>query len=207
MGKGFNQSSLVIFVRNPQLGKVKSRLAKSLGEPQALAIYLKLLQHTRKETEQLRYSKTVYYSDFIDTEDEWNQDLFGKALQSGKDLGERMWTAFEEQFSLGFTSVCIIGSDTPEITTRIIEDAFQVLESHDAVIGPADDGGYYLIGLKKNFRDLFINRQWSTEKVFEDTIEILRVHRLKYHLLPVLSDIDNETDLKKIYHKMEWKES
>jgi len=148
----------------------------------------------------------VYYSDYIDTEDGWMRELYKKGLQKGLDLGERMHRAFKQQFHHSFNKVCIIGSDNPEISEAIINEAFRRLDDHDVVIGPSSDGGYYLLGLKEDLPNLFIDKKWSTDAVLSDTISILEDRKLRYFKLPVLSDIDTEEDLKKIKNNNEWKE-
>jgi len=186
---------LIIFVKNPELGRVKSRLARSIGEAQALAVYLKLLEHTRVITKNLACTKVVYYSDYIDAEDEWDNKIYHKSLQTGKDLGIRMSNAFKEQFKQGYSNICIIGSDNFEISEAIIKTAFNNLYHYDAVIGPSRDGGYYLLGLNCYMNSIFKNKVWGTSKVFENTMEDLEKENLKIDLLPALNDIDTVEDL------------
>ncbi len=186
---------LIIFCKNPELGKVKTRIAATLGEEKALAIYYKLINYTQQITAPLPFDKVVYYSNFIDREDNWSNDHFKKALQKGNDLGERMKHAFSESFGQGFSSVCIIGTDCIEITEKIILDAFEVLEKTDAVLGPAKDGGYYLLGMNTLWPDLFHNKSWSTDSVSRDTIQDFESLKLSYSLLPTLSDVDEEKDV------------
>jgi uncharacterized protein len=190
---------LIIFYRNPELGRVKSRLAEAIGEEKALAVYLKLAAHTRLIASRLEADKVVCYSEYVDTEDNWLSEIFYKDLQTGSDLGERMAHAFEKAFGKGYRSVCLIGTDCPEITTAIVQEAFTRLADHDAVIGPAVDGGYYLIGFKRPVNSVFKNKLWSTDTVFNDTMSDFRKENLRVHLLPVLSDIDEEKDLKNFH--------
>jgi uncharacterized protein len=186
---------LIIFYRNPELGKVKNRLAVTIGEERALAIYLLMAAHARKTSLAIHVDKVVYYSRFIDTEDNWLNNDFQKRLQQGEDLGEKMKHAFEESFSSGYESVCIIGTDCLELTKEILNEAFECLTHQDAVLGPAVDGGYYLLGMNRMIPELFANKKWSTSTVCEDTIEDLKLLQCSYHLLPVLHDVDNESDL------------
>jgi rSAM/selenodomain-associated transferase 1 len=190
------QSSLVIiFYRNPELGKVKTRLAKTIGEEMALAIYIKLSSHTRQTTEQLKVDKAVYYSHFVDTEDHWPNELYYKEVQHGNDLGEKMSNALADAFAKGYQRVCVIGTDCLELTPSIIDTAFFQLEKFDAIIGPARDGGYYLLGMKKLFPEFFQNKAWSTNTIASDTIADFKKLGLRYFCLETLTDVDEERDL------------
>ena len=188
-------SLLIIFYRNPELGKVKTRLAKTIGEEKALAIYLKLSSHTRDSTEELAVTKVIYYSEFADTEDQWPNTSYQKKVQQGNDLGDKMHDAFVNAFADGYKSVCIIGTDCLELTPSIIKNAFKQLKTHDAVIGPALDGGYYLLGMNKSHPEIFKEKSWSTASVCADTILDFKNLKLSFSKLEMLSDIDDENDL------------
>ncbi|WP_439882054.1 TIGR04282 family arsenosugar biosynthesis glycosyltransferase [Pontibacter sp. MBLB2868] len=186
---------LMLFVRNPELGKVKTRLAASVGPEEALEIYMHLLQHTRQVTENLPQDKLVYYSNAVEQQDLWPNQKYKKRLQPAGDLGEKMSTAFADAFKEGYTSVVIIGSDCHQLTQEIIERAFKALETHEVVIGPALDGGYYLLGMNQLHPELFLNKRWSTEHVFPDTIYDVEKLHLSHVVLPELSDVDYIEDL------------
>lgn len=186
---------LIIFYRNPEIGKVKTRLAATLGDSKALAIYLYVAAHTKSITENLPLDKAVYYSHYIDTEDNWQNAAYQKYLQTGHDLGERMANAFIQGFRSGYQSVCIIGTDCFELTSGIVEEAFVQLRSNDTVVGPARDGGYYLLGMKAYHSRLFTNKLWSTSSVYAATIQDFKTLALHYYALPVLTDVDEERDL------------
>jgi len=188
-------TALVIFVRNPISGQVKTRLAKDIGDERALAIYLQLLQHTLEITRGLSFRKFIYYADEVSDYDLWSVPGYTKRKQNGNDLGERMLNSFKELFDQGFTRIIIIGSDCLQLKTETLEKAVALLESNSAVIGPASDGGYYLLGLTKFYPDLFINKPWSTDKVFAKTIDDFINQGISYALLEELSDIDDSTDL------------
>jgi uncharacterized protein len=190
-------SLLVIFYRNPELGKVKTRLAKAIGDERALAIYIKLSTYTRHITEDLAVTKVIYYSEFADTEDHWANTSYQKKVQQGNDLGEKMYNAFADAFSDGYKSVCIIGTDCLELTSSTITNAFKQLMTHNAVIGPAVDGGYYLLGMNKLHPEIFKGKSWSTSSVFADTILNFKNLKLRFSKLEMLSDIDDEHDLLK----------
>jgi uncharacterized protein len=186
---------LIIFYRNPEIGKVKTRLAATLGDAKALAIYLYLAAHTRTITENILVDKVVFYSHHVDKEDNWDNDRFQKQLQWGKNLGERMLHAIRDGFRSGYDSICIIGTDCFELTSLIVEEAFAKLQSFDTVIGPATDGGYYLLGMNRFHGELFKNKFWSTHSVREATLHDISVLGLTFFELPVLTDVDEEKDL------------
>ncbi|MEJ8803337.1 TIGR04282 family arsenosugar biosynthesis glycosyltransferase [Pontibacter sp. H249] len=190
-----DKNLLMLFVRNPELGKVKTRLAASVGPEEALAIYMHLLQHTKQITEHLPMDKMVHYSNEIDEHDLWPNDKYKKQVQPSGDLGAKMQSAFKSAFAQGYTSVVIIGSDCHQLTPAIIQKAFEELKKYEIVIGPALDGGYYLLGMNQMHHELFQNKRWSTEHVFPDTIhDIERLH-LTHKVLPELSDVDYIEDL------------
>ncbi len=190
------KNTVLIFAKNLIYGEVKTRLAAIAGNDVAFKIYKELLQHTQEITENIIADKIVFYSNNIEENDIWNNELFKKQLQSGIDLGERMQNAFDYAFKNGYEQVLIIGTDCFELTSSIIEEAFLKLKIHDVVIGPAQDGGYYLLGMKKLYPLLFKNIAWSTHTVFEETIAACNQLSLNYYLLPQLNDVDEEKDLK-----------
>jgi rSAM/selenodomain-associated transferase 1 len=184
---------LIIFAKNLEYGKVKTRLAATLGNEKAFNIYKKLLQYTNEVTLSLPCRKMVYYSDYIVQNDLWKGYL--KLLQHGNDLGERMKNAFKEAFANGYNKAVIIGTDCFEITRLIIERAFEKLDETDIVIGPAADGGYYLLGMKKLYPALFENIAWSTGTVFNSSIAVCNSLGLTCSMLEMLHDVDEEKDL------------
>lgn len=186
---------LIIFYRNPELGRVKTRLAATVGDEKALAIYLRLASHTRSIATEVDCDRVVWYSNFVDTEDNWPNQLFKKEVQQGSGLGSKMDFAFEHAFRQGYSRVCIIGTDCLELTEAIVKDAFDKLKNHDAVLGPALDGGYYLLGMKRLHQEVFKNKTWSTDSVFSKTIEDFKKLNLSYYLLQSLTDVDEEKDL------------
>lgn len=191
-----SKNLLMIFVRNPELGKVKTRLAKTVGDEKALEIYTNLLKHTREVAMLCAAEKAVFYSHFIDDYDNWSNVSFQKYIQEGgADLGLRMLNAFRLGFEKGYEKVVIIGSDCLQLTENNLNEAFFALDKNDVVIGPATDGGYYLIGMKQVQEEFFDNKKWSTENVFLDTLLDVEKLGLTYQLLDTLSDIDLEEDL------------
>lgn len=191
---------LVIFVKYPEKGKVKSRLV--LGDDSG---YVADLYHCFIEDLLDRVSSGDYrfLIAFDPPEKEKNfTELFGKDFsympQTGDDLGRRMYNAFTSCFAEGFRSVVLIGSDSPDLPRGVIEEAFESLKSYQAVIGPTYDGGYYLIGFSKDsFSEVFFeNMAWSTDSVYAETIRRFDQERISFDVLPRWRDIDTVNDLK-----------
>lgn len=187
------KNCLLIFTRNPELGRVKTRLAKTIGDEKALEIYHFLLNKTKEVTENIQAEKRVYYSDFIPENDLWNLQNFQKYLQKGADLGEKMENAFLESFEHGYEKVVIIGSDLYDLTPQIISAAFQQLNKNEVVIGPAKDGGYYLLGMKFLHKNIFKGKNWGKDTVLKETLEDLKDTKTQF--LPVLNDVDIYEDI------------
>jgi rSAM/selenodomain-associated transferase 1 len=183
---------LIIFVKNLRYGEVKTRLASRFGNDQAIQIYKRLLKHTCTITTGVKADKFLFYSEEIEI-DNWPSE-FSRQVQKGNDLGERMKNAFELLFNKGYQNVLIIGSDCLELSTIAIEHGFAELGQSDIVIGPAMDGGYYLLGLKTNSPFLFENIEWSTSQVLQQTLSICNEHNMHTSLLEVLNDIDEPED-------------
>jgi rSAM/selenodomain-associated transferase 1 len=171
---------LIIFVKNPIPGRVKTRLAATIGDQAALQVYQKLLEHTKAITEQLSFDKVVYYSEFIDENDFWRESEYMKRLQHSGNLGKRIQMAFHWGFQSGYKDICIIGSDCFELTSESIEDGFASLTANQAVLGPSKDGGYYL---------------WGTDSVAADTLADFQKLGISYAVLDTLADVDVEADL------------
>ena len=189
-----NNNLIIVFIRNPELGKVKTRLAKTVGESSALRIYTFLLEHTEKIIRNIIVDKAVYYSVKIRKDDIWDDDIYLKHEQEGEDLGERMHHAFQNAFNKNYEKVVIVGSDLYDLKEKHIQEAFQKLNTRDIVIGPAQDGGYYLLGMKTLHSEVFKNKKWGTSSVFKDTLKDL--HKSKVHQLEGLNDIDTYEDMK-----------
>lgn len=182
---------LIIFVRNPEKGKVKKRLAKDIGEEAALRVYLQLLEHTHAVTNGIGVSKEIFYSEHIPQDHLWNG--YEPRLQKGEALGERMERAFQQGFQEGFHQIVLIGSDLPELRPEDLQQAFLALDTFDHVLGPAEDGGYYLIGMKSLNSKLFRNKTWGTNKVLEETLKDLKYE--SNYLLDKRRDLDTYEDL------------
>lgn len=197
-------SALLIFIKNPELGKVKTRLAATIGNEKALEVFKKLLVNIHDKSLNVRADKLLFYSTFVNQNDIWENDVFNKYIQNqSPDLGQRMLSAFEEARDLGYTKALIVGSDIYEISTEILQEGFELLEDAETVLGPSHDGGYYAIGFNfekihsPNFlQDVFLNKTWSHEHVAQEALEIINSYSYTCKFLPVLSDIDTEEDLK-----------
>ncbi len=189
-----SKNLLLIFIRNSALGKVKTRLAKVIGDEAALELYKFLLKHTMQITQKGVFDKVVCYSEKIEENDIWNEEFYQKELQRGSDLGARMENAFCSAFAKGYDKVVIIGSDLYDLQLTQIAEAYEKLGTNDVVMGPAQDGGYYLLGLQKNHPSIFKNKAWGTATVREETLKDLENHSV--YLLETLNDIDVFDDIK-----------
>ncbi|WP_222981759.1 TIGR04282 family arsenosugar biosynthesis glycosyltransferase [Flagellimonas meishanensis] len=187
---------LIILTRNPELGKCKTRLASKVGDAAALEIYKFLLQHTASITKDLQVEKWLYYSEKIGVGDIWDPFLYKKRIQQGEDLGQRMMNAFRDGFNAGFGKIVIIGSDMFDLAQKDLEAAFDKLEKHDFVLGPAEDGGYYLLGMKSLRPELFKNKAWGGNTVLSATLKDMDGHNV--YLLPERNDVDRYEDIKDI---------
>lgn len=191
--KSNRKNILLIFTRNPELGKAKTRLAKTVGDATALEIYKFLLNKTQEVASKVKADKAVYYSVKIRENDIWDATIYQKHQQVGEDLGIRMLNAFKNSFDAGYEKVLIIGSDLYDLTSEIIDDAFYQLSTNDVVIGPAIDGGYYLLGMNAVQENIFQNKEWGTASVRKDTLADLKDKKVK--LLEIKNDIDVYEDI------------
>lgn len=189
-----SKNLLLIFTRNPELGKCKTRLAATIGNENALEVYTFLLNHTAQLTQHVNATKQVWYSEEIWNDDVWNNAIFDKKLQEGGDLGIRMAHAFQEGFESGFERIVVIGSDMYDLEGIDLEKAFDLLQTTDFVFGPAEDGGYYLMGMNAFNAAVFENKSWGTETVFQDTLADLKNKNI--HLFEERNDIDLYEDIK-----------
>ena len=187
-----SKNLLIVFVKNIKLGKVKTRLAKTIGNQGAFEVYKELVQITENATDELTVDKHIYFSDVV-IETKWQNDY--KTVQQGETLGDRMKNAFHDGFKAGYENVILIGSDLPSLTSSIINKGFNALENNEAVFGPAEDGGYYLVGFSKMKDYVFENKPWSQPNLLEVTKKELQENNASFGLLKTLNDIDNIEDL------------
>lgn len=183
---------LIVFVKNIKLGKVKTRLAKTIGNEAAFEVYKELVAITEKATATLDFDKAIYFSDTI-VDTKWKNTE--KKVQFGVDLGARMQNAFTDGFNLGYEDIILIGSDLPDISKIIIESGFKALKINEVVFGPAEDGGYYLIGMSKLHSFVFDDKPWSQSHLLDVSLNELNKNNVGFSLLEILNDIDTYEDL------------
>lgn len=183
---------LLILARNPIFQKTKTRLAADLGDSTALAVYEKLVSICQQVTMESRYPCLVFYSDFIDPYDGWQSATKFRQIPSD-DLGMRITTAIAQGLAL-YDRVLVIGSDCPDIDEAMLDQACAALSSHDVAIGPAADGGFYLLGVK-TWNDLWFEAvEWGSDSVFEQIKSNISKTAHSIVSLPVLRDIDTMED-------------
>jgi len=189
---------LIIFVKAPRPGDVKTRIAQVIGREAACHAYVMIVEAFLGNLQtvldvQIRYSPDDAFPDIR----RWVQSKWTSAGQGPGDLGERLVSAFRDGFASGAERVVVIGSDAPDITREDIESAWQALATHDVVIGPAEDGGYWLIGLRAEQPSLFENMPWSSPTMFQETVARAHAAKLSIHTLRQLCDIDTVEDLRR----------
>ncbi|HBL12464.1 MAG TPA: hypothetical protein DD379_13865 [Cyanobacteria bacterium UBA11162] len=191
---------LIIFTRYPEPGKTKTRLIPVLGTEAAATLQRQMTENTLAQARKLQhYCSTHLEVYFSGGNQELMQSWLGSDIiyhqQCEGDLGMRIVSAFDQCFTVGMTRVVIIGTDCPDLDNQVMVKAFQLLEYHDLVLGPAEDGGYYLIGLRQLIPELFVGIDWGTSQVRQQTVEIAEKLQLAIAYLPLLRDIDRPEDL------------
>ena len=190
---------ILIFVRAPVMGKVKRRLGDLVGHEAVLLLYKSFVNDQLDMLRNLPFDVTICYhpSSTRQLVRNWLIHETYFMAQSGENLGQRMKNAFEKIFSQGYRQALLIGSDLPTLPSSVIHDAFDHLDLHDAVIGPCEDGGYYLVGFCKDSfsEEVFSGISWGTAKVFDQTLIRLNEKNINFHLTAPLRDIDEYIDL------------
>ena len=185
---------LLIFSKSPILGKVKNRLSKNIGLESSLHIYKKLLEHTASVAQKSRI-KTVLFQNELNPELKITfKNVADYQIQEGRNLGEKMETAFRWAFSQKYENVILIGSDLWSLDKDTLIEAKKALEHNEVVIGPCYDGGYYLIGMKNFNNKIFKNISWSKKQVFKQTLSKVLENSVYY--LEIKNDIDNKESLR-----------
>ncbi len=193
-----SDSSLGVFFRTPEYSKVKTRLASWIGHEKTLAIYKEMLKATFKKALRLSSIADLYgFYDGPEPADHINGREIKLLPQYGKDLGERIFNALNFLFKKGYKSVILIGSDSPDLPTVYIKEAFERLNIFRLVIGPSEDGGYYLIGMTEPLKFLFKDIPWSTSSVLKKTLDLAIRKGIEYSLLPVWYDVDDLEGLRR----------
>ena len=194
------ETAIIVFTRFPMAGKVKTRLAKNMGNKFAVSFFKACAEHTFMELLKVKETGPELFL-FCSEENEieqvmqWAGNNFNYFSQLGKDLGLKMFNAFDTVFKRGYKKVIIIGTDAPDVSMNILQSAISVLDNYSVVVGPANDGGYYLLGFKSKLIDLFSGIEWSTNSVFDNTIKKLNNSKINYFVLDELIDIDTLDDL------------
>jgi rSAM/selenodomain-associated transferase 1 len=190
---------LIVFAREPLPGTVKTRLASSVGNQAATELYETMLDDVLETARQLSDVDTVVYWACEDTSLSPLSTRYRchSRVQSQGNLGKRMQAAFIDMMASGCDVCCIIGSDAPDLPIAYIEDAYRILETlqADVVLGPCPDGGYYLLGMRQVWDQLFVNIAWSTSDVLGQSLAAAQDSGLSAALLPEWRDIDTVEDL------------
>lgn len=200
---------IMVFLKYPRKGEVKTRLAETVGHEIATDIYKNLCEITFEQCLLLQKNEAVDILLFCASDkdigkvNEWTNNNFISKSQSGDNLGVRLHNAFEHVFYEGYNKCVVIGTDAPEISANIIEQAFIALDNNDYVIGEAQDGGYYLLGMKEYNPKIFEEISWSTNTVYKRTTEIIYSLNKTVFNLPILIDIDREEDLLQLQNSNE----
>ena len=201
---GQREKCILVFIKASSKGTVKSRLAAAIGEEHTCRLYegfvLDLLKTLEKAADDGNYALKVcfYPPESGKIIAAWLGSRYEYLPQQGKDLGERMSNAFREGFAAGHRQILLVGSDIPDLPAQIIHDGFASLKQNGAVIGPAHDGGYYLIGFRSDcfLPDIFTGIRWGTNEVFEKTMALFRLGSQDISILPAWRDIDTLEDLR-----------
>ncbi|WP_162342624.1 TIGR04282 family arsenosugar biosynthesis glycosyltransferase [Cyclobacterium salsum] len=188
------KKAIIVFQKYPEAGFVKTRLAKTIGAEKAANLYAFLIRHTHQQLAGLEAAIFVFHLGPIATEN-YPQKGYHFYPQGSGDLGKKMHQAFQRVFDLGFEQVLIIGTDCYELKRDHLQQAFEALKTKDLVLGPAVDGGYYLLGLKRPAAPLFQEISWSTATVLQQTLNRANQENLGYGLLEKLRDVDRYEDL------------
>ena len=185
---------LIVFAKNIVLGKVKTRLAKTIGDTNALNVYIKLFEITERESCKVKnVDVQVHFSDVIINTKFPNAKKF---VQVEGNLGDKMKHAFNQGFAAGYQNIVGIGADLADLTSELIESAFDKLKTNDFVFGPAEDGGYYLVGTAQPQLYIFENKPWSTPALLQETLTEIKAKSMSVSFLKTLNDIDTVEDLK-----------
>lgn len=200
-----NNNCILLFIKYPQIGKVKSRLARDLGEEITVELYQNFVQDILSSIREIEADLKICFHppDLRERFVEWLGGDYDYLPQDGQDLGERMAKGLTRVFSEGYDKAIIIGSDSPDLPGDIIEIGLSSLCSNDVVIGPSHDGGYYLIGFDKEgfLSEVFRGIAWSSATVFKMTIDIIGKAGLKVFVLPEWRDVDTLDDLRDLIRR------
>ena len=205
MQAGYMQRRVLLFIRAPELGRVKTRLGKKLDAATILTLYKHFVEDTMESLTAGGYGIIVFFSPLHKEPAvrAWLGDTVHLQPQTGENLGKKMRNAFSTAFAMGLGQAVLMGSDSPDIDIGLVDEAYAFLENRDVVIGPAEDGGYYLIGFQNQAfdGDVFSDIDWGTEHVYQQTMQHVQDGGLSSHVLPTWQDIDVYEDLVSFYHR------
>jgi glycosyltransferase A (GT-A) superfamily protein (DUF2064 family) len=183
------QSLLILFIRNAIAGKLNPAIARLAGEEHAVDVYVQMLGHLEEETAFLPYEKLVLYSDMVEANDVFDPESFEKEIQAAGTRGERLADAFGNAFARGYDRVVLVTGETMEMGQAHIVEAFESLLENEVVIGPSEEGGYYLLGMRQYKPELFEGKEWNGEDVFLDMMLDLQRSNTSYRLLDTLPEV------------------
>ena len=198
-------TSIFLFLKEPKLGQVKTRLAEEVGDQKAYDIYIQFLKQIVINLNLLKNKQCYIFYDAYGQKPKilksifYSHDVFIK--QQGKNLGERLNKAFGDYFQTHSEPVIVLGGDSPDLPQSILNQAIFQLSDQEVVIGPSYDGGYYLLGMNYFIPELFQNINWGTATVFSETQKILQSHDKSYFVLPKWFDIDTMEDYKALLNR------
>lgn len=195
------KTALIILVHDSLPCIVKTGKVDTISESESVAMRHQLLTHTQRVTINLAADKFLFINEASAGNDVWKKGIYIKRMQRGRDTGEIMQNAFETVFSLAYSKVVMISSDSIETEPAHLVHAFDSLNNYDIVIGPAREGGYYLLGMKKMQSLLFKHKAWNTTVLLQQTLDDITRLRLTYHLQQVLNDVEEEKEKYLLHHR------
>jgi rSAM/selenodomain-associated transferase 1 len=201
-----NDKCILFFIKYPQVRKVKQRLAKDIGQRKAVKIYKMFISDMLEMLSEINADVIICYSPkkALQKLRKWLGSKYEYVAQEGTSLGSRMNNCFIKAFNQFYSKAIVVGSDLPDLPKKFIEDAYRMLDEYDSVIGPSEDGGYYMLGFKAEsyLSSVFdYSIKWSTKSVFTDSLGILQTYSYNVGLLPMWYDVDTVDDLKRLYQR------
>jgi len=204
--RDFNKKvCILLLIKYPEKGRVKSRLAKAICGKIVVEIYRNSVLDILSVLARLNSSFMILFhpAAALRKFERWLGTKYEYIPQIGNNLGERLKNGFVDVFAKNYTNVIVLASDVPDLTKEVIREACEALDDSDVVIGPSPDGGYYLLGFTRStfFPEVFEKIMWSKDTVFDDTLERLKKMKRRVHILPLWRDIDTLEDLKVFVEK------
>lgn len=207
MSDADSANCVAVLVKEPRAGEVKTRLARHVGDRLAAELYKCFVLDMFSTLDELGEPLRVFYypESSAGAMRKWLGGEYSYVAQAGRDLGQRMKNAFVHSFNEGFEKVILVGSDIPDLPGEFLREALEALESNDAAIGPCPDGGYYLMGFSKAgfLPEAFDGIPWSRQSTFEMTLDVLKQHNRRIHLLGKWEDVDAWADVNGLMQRTE----